>query len=139
MLDIKNKGKIESKRILNIAKVLLNSKAEDVVIYNVKNKTPLYNYMIIVSANNERKLNGLLNSTRDALFTYYKDVKNVEGRNDSKWIVVDAYDVVVHLIEENERQRLSIDDLYTSCPHLLLTDEVVVPETRQRKNKHAQY
>ena len=71
MLDIKNKGKIESKRILNIAKVLLNSKAEDVVIYNVKNKTPLYNYMIIVSANNERKLNGLLNSTRDALFTYY--------------------------------------------------------------------
>ena len=129
MLDIKNKGKIESKRILNIAKVLLNSKAEDVVIYNVKNKTPLYNYMIIVSANNERKLNGLLNSTRDALFTYYKDVKNVEGRNNSKWIVVDAYDVVVHLIEENERQRLTIDDLYTSCPHILLTDDVVVPET----------
>lgn len=132
MLDIKNKGTITSKRVLNIAKILSYHKGEDVVVYNVKDQTPYYSYLVIVSANNERKLNGLKDSAIDALYTCYKSLKNVEGRNESRWIVVDGYDVIIHLIEERERERLNIDGLYSKCPHMIVDENTVIPETRLR-------
>lgn len=139
MIEIKDKGTIDSKRVLNIAKVLLNNKAFDVVIYDTRKKTPLFNYVIICSATNIRQLNGISTAAQNALFSFYKDVKNIEGRNESKWIVVDAYDTVIHIIEQEERDRLDIDSLYIKYPHKLITDNTDIPETRERKNKHAQF
>lgn len=135
MLNIKNKGKIISKRVLNIAKDLCFHKAEDVVVYDVRNKTPHYSYLIVCSANNERKVSALSNSAADSVFNYYKHIKNIEGKNGSKWIVVDAYDTIVHIFESNEREKMKFDALYVDCPHKVIEDKTRVPKTRSRDDK----
>lgn len=128
MIRCENKGKIRSKIALNIAKDLSYHKADDVVVYDVKNKTPFYSYLIICSADNVRKVNALKESAVDSLYLYHKDVKNVEGKHGNNWIVVDGRDIVIHVIEAKEREKLRIDELYSDCACLLVNDETVVPE-----------
>ncbi len=100
-----------------IANKLDFSKAEGVIIYDVSNRTPLAHYYIVCSADNARKLNGLKEVACEVIESAVGgDVGHIEGRQGSSWFVIDAHDIVVHIFDENERQRVNFDKIYASCP-----------------------
>ena len=40
----------------------------------------------------------------------------MEGKADSKWLLVDLGSIVVHLFVKEERQVYQLDRLYADCP-----------------------
>ena len=46
-------------------------------------------------------------------------IKNVEGK-DSTWILVDLYDVILHIFTPEERKNYDLDRLYIDIPQINL-------------------
>lgn len=132
-----DKGRITSQRMLYIASDLSWNFGDDVVIYDIREKSPFVSYFIIASASNERRLKALEQTAKESLYNNYKEIDHTEGRNDSNWILIDAHDVVVHLLTKDERKRVDLDSLYQDCPHKVVkaTEE---PVYRKRKKPESQ-
>ena len=131
-LDIKNKGTITSKRVIHIAEDLSYNYGEDVVVYDVKNKSPFVSYYIVCSVSNETKMRKVVQVAEDSLYDNYKTLDYKEGKNNSKWILLDARDVVIQLFLRDERERVNFDSLYNDCPHKVVICEKE-PVYRKRK------
>lgn len=133
----KDKGTITSKRALHIAMDLSYNWGENVIVYDVKNNSPFVSYYIVASAANEQRLKALVSSAKDSLYDNFKEVDHVEGKNDSKWILIDCKDVVVQLFTKDERERVGLDSLYMDCPHKLVIQKEE-PVYRRRKKQEFQ-
>lgn len=132
-----NKGSIRAVRPIHIAEDLSWNYGEDVVVYDVREKTPFVSYYIVASAQTERRLDFLKKTAEDSLYDNYKDVDHIEGRNDSKWILVDAHDVVIQLFTREERQRVDFDSIYQDCPHKVVK-ATAEPSYKRRKKPESQ-
>ncbi len=100
-----------------VVKAISEKKGFDIEVYDTTTMTPFMDAMIVASAGNLKQNYALAQNIKDRLFEagYAGDFK-VEGTSESKWILVDLKDVVVHLFAGEERQLYSLDRLYEECP-----------------------
>ncbi len=136
-LIIKNKGTIEAKRPINVALDLSWDNGDDVIVYDVRDRTPYVSYYIVASASNDRRLQALTATAQTSLYDNYHDVDHIEGKNDSKWILIDAKDIVVQLFTKEERGRVRLDELYLDCPHKIVK-ALKEPKYRKRPQPESQ-
>lgn len=101
-------------RIVNrIVKAIEDKKGEDIKVYNVKNNTPLFDYVVICSSKNEKNMSAIANSVEEELYKNDFKIKNIEGRDSKDWLVLDCYDVIVHIMSSDYRQYVDLDKLLT--------------------------
>ena len=41
---------------------------------------------------------------------------HIEGNRDSRWILIDASDIIVHIFEQKERTAYNLEKLYADLP-----------------------
>lgn len=97
--------------IVNLITELENKKASEVVFYDTTNLTPLYDKVVVATALNERHIGALIEDVEVFLDKNEIKVKHVEGTPESGWMLVDAYDIVVHIMIEEERNRIPLDKI----------------------------
>ena len=113
-------GKINDNNVTNVAKFLVDNFALNVIIYDVQNKTPFVSHYIVASSKSEFRLKKLIQDAKEALVKNNFDIDHIEGKNKSKWILIDAKDVVIQLFTKDEREHVKFDELYLDCDHLVL-------------------
>jgi len=77
---------------------------------------------VIASASNERLLLALKDHIEDACDKERYYVKNIEGRKNCKWILMDYGDIVVHLFDPEERKNYGIEKLWSDKPFVQVED-----------------
>ena len=90
-------------------------KGEDTIVFEFSEKNPFIDYVIITSASNMRQVNAIAEHIKESLNEANLEIRHIEGNKDSKWILVDADTVIIHVFEENERQVYALEKLYASC------------------------
>ena len=102
--------------VKKLARALDFHKGEDVLIIDVSKKTPFARFYILVSASNSRKLNSVVGVVEDEI-AKVKDasIRRIE-KGDSPWIVIDCYDIVVHVMASKTREKYALESLYKDCP-----------------------
>lgn len=99
-------------RLVNrIVKAIDDKKGEEIKVYNVKAKTPLFDYVVICSSKNEKNMKAIASSIEDELYKNQFEIKNIEGRDSKDWVVLDCYDVIVHIMSEEYRKHVDLDQL----------------------------
>ena len=53
------------------------------------------------------------------------DVKRVEGKEASKWVLIDLGDVIVHVFNQSEREFHQLEKLWSDAPLVDLSEMVV--------------
>lgn len=88
-------------------------KGTDIRVYDVRTLSPFLDTMIVCSTSNLRQNNAVVQSIKDKLKEEGLDIDmKVEGRQDSRWILVDLGDVVVNVFVNEERDFYGLDKLY---------------------------
>ena len=72
-----------------IIKALDDKLAEDIVAIDMEMASPIYDTFVICSAANERLMNALRDSVEENMLNSGFEVKKIEGRRNSKWLLME--------------------------------------------------
>lgn len=103
-----------------IIKTIDDKKGEDIVAIDVSKSSPICDYFVVCSATNERQMITIANSIDDELAKNNYDIKKIDGKG-SKWIVVDAKSIIVHIFSKEERESYNLEKLWEPFPKVDIT------------------
>lgn len=98
-----------------IIKAINEKKGEDIIAIDVSKSSPICDYFVVCSASNERQMVTIANSIDEELSKNDLDIKKIDGKG-SKWIVVDAKEVVIHIFAKEERENYNLEKLWEPFP-----------------------
>ncbi len=87
-------------------------KARDIAVFDVRKQTSLYDTLIIASADSNRQVKALANHVRDKLKEAGATILGVEGEQAGEWVLVDAGDIVVHVMQPAVRAYYNLEELW---------------------------
>lgn len=100
---------------MEMLKTIVNSldkvKSEDIIIYNMKGHSPLFDYIMIATVDSNRQADAVTSYLKDDLSKAGYDVRNVEGKN-TAWVLVDCHEVLVHVFTKEERDFFNLEKIY---------------------------
>ena len=100
-----------------IVNTLDQKKARNIQIINVSQSNPLAEYYVICDADSDRQCEALAKAVEDTLNTMNRDVHHIEGRK-SKWVLVDANNIIIHIFHTSERDKYGLDRLWSDHPRI---------------------
>ena len=97
---------------LIIEELSLN-KAENIISINLKNKSPMADFMIIASGRSQRHVLALgekiLQRAKESKLTKYL----IEGQKSGEWILIDIGDIIIHLFKPEIRKHYNLEKLWS--------------------------
>jgi len=102
-----------------IVKTIDDKKAEDINIIDMTNISSLASYYVICSVNSERQASAIAHELEKELLANKLPYNHTEGKySNSKWILVDAEEVIIHIFTHNEREVYNFDLLWAKQPKI---------------------
>lgn len=102
---------ISSEKVNIIKGVLEDKKALDIEVLDVKDITSIADYFVICTGLNKRHIMQLGDYLVEELNKYNE--KKMRENKSEQWILMDFNDVIVHIFQEEERQRINLEKLWT--------------------------
>jgi ribosome-associated protein len=104
-MDIRKKLKLAVTALEDI-------KARDITVFDVRHLTSLFDRVIIATAESARQTKALANSVREKLKEGGATIHGMEGEESGEWILVDAGDVIVHVMQPTTREYYNLEELW---------------------------
>ena len=96
-----------------IEKILNDNKAIDVSSINLKNKSPIADFMIIATGTSSRHLQALSEMILEMLKKEGVTNCYLEGKNSNEWKLVDGIDIVVHIFNPEKRKFYNLEKMWS--------------------------
>lgn len=104
---------VDEKILEIITQTLDDNKAQDVVVMDLRGKTSIANFMVIASGTSQRHVATLAQKIQENLKkSGFKS--NSEGENKADWVLIDAFDVIVHLFKPEVREFYNIEKMWST-------------------------
>jgi len=104
------------RRALVAARVAEENRGRDIVILDTRELTPIFDYFVIVSGTSRRQLHAISEDIDHALEDGLGDRRmGIEGYVESRWILLDYGDLVIHLFEPETREYYGLEQLWTQA------------------------
>ncbi|MBT3518215.1 MAG: ribosome silencing factor [Candidatus Marinimicrobia bacterium] len=109
------------KQIVNLAQ---EKKAVQLVAMDVRGLSSITDYFVICSGDSEPQVKAIADNIRKGT---PKKPNHLEGYENLNWVLMDYFDVVVHVFGKDDRDYYNIEKLWADAPITEFTDEA--PET----------
>ena len=91
-------------------------KAHDITVLDVRKLTAITDTLVIASADSNRQVRALAHHVRDKLKESGASIVGVEGEETGEWVLVDAGDIVVHVMQPAVRAYYNLEELWSARP-----------------------
>ena len=109
---------------LNIAKIAaqaaFDKKAENIVLLDVSEHLVITDVFLIASADNERQVKAIIDAIEEALSAIAVEPIRREGDREGRWVLLDYFEIVVHVQQDEERSLYDLERLWSDCPKIAL-------------------
>src|SRR6516164_9517695 len=111
---------MDSRKLALLCRALAdNRKAEDIVILDVREVSSVTDYFVIASGTSEPHLRAIVDEIRDKLRDEHDlRPKAVDGTLHTAWVVLDYFDVIVHVMRSDIRDRYDLETLWGDAPRV---------------------
>jgi len=100
-------------RALIAARTADETRGRDIVVLDMRKLTPMFDYFVIASGTSRRQLHAMSEEIDHAFEEGLGDRRmGIEGYAESRWILLDYGDVVIHLFEPDTREYYAIEQLW---------------------------
>ncbi len=114
------------------ARLIVDNKGEDVRILDLREITQAFDFFVIGSGTSRRQLHSISDEIDDVFEKEMGDKRrSVAGYQESRWVVLDYGDVVVHLFEPETREFYALEDLWGKGKEVDIDDHSSDGETRK--------
>lgn len=109
-----------SKRIANI---ILSKKGYDIKILDLQKISTIADYFIICSAGSDTQVKAIADEVDDKLSEQGIKCSVKEGFESLNWVLMDYFDVVVHIFKQEARSFYNLEKLWGDAPVTVIEDE----------------
>lgn len=96
-----------------------DKKADDIVILDVRKLSSVTDYFVIMSGTSEPHLRAIVDEIMDQLREGHQlRPRAVDGKLATAWVVLDYFDVIVHIMRPEVRERYDLETLWGDAPRV---------------------
>lgn len=104
---------MESKELVdNIVEFIQSKKGYDISILDLKNLSAMADYFVICSADATTQVKAIADEIDKKLRKDGLKCYNKEGYNSLNWVLLDYFDVVVHIFKSDSRKFYNLEKLW---------------------------
>ena len=96
--------------VKDIIDVIEDKKGLDIKVYDLKGRSPFFDYSIVCTGSSTRNVDAIVQDLKKNMDI----VKNIEGQEESNWVLIDGGDVIVSVFTREAREYYEIDKFYES-------------------------
>ena len=115
------------------ARTAHDNRATEIVLLDMREITPVFDYFVIAAGNSRRQLHAISDEIERTIQDELKDKRmGMEGYQDSRWILLDYGNVVIHLFDEETREFYALEDFWSQATRVELPwhdDEPKIADT----------
>lgn len=101
----------------NVLECINKNLVKDVVIYDMRERSPLYDFAIVCTSASTRQM--------QAAYSYLRDDFAIKGAEFSdSWTLIDLGDILLHIFTDEERKKYGLDKLYAGVP--IIENKVII-------------
>lgn len=98
--------------VKKVVEALEDKKAEDISVIDIKEISTIADYFIIANGSNTNQLTAMQDAVDEAMYKNGVHQKQVEGNNNSTWILMDYQDIIVHLFSSEDRLFYDLERIW---------------------------
>lgn len=102
------------------AQAAADKKAENIVLLDVSDHLVITDLFLICSASNDRQVKAIVDAIEEALAQQGAKPIRREGHREGRWVLLDYFELVVHVQQNEERSLYDLERLWADCPHVPL-------------------
>lgn len=99
-----------------VVDALEDIKAQDIDVIDTSKLTPLFDRVIVASADSNRQTRALARNVQEKVRAAGGEVISVEGEEVGEWVLVDLGDAIVHVMQPAIRNHYRLEELWTTTP-----------------------
>ena len=117
------------------ARVAAENRGRDIVILDLRELTCMFDFFVLVSGASRRQLHAISEEIDRVLQEELGDRRmGIEGYEESRWILLDYGDVVIHMFEPETRAYYAIEELW-GRPSACRWNPSLAPNIRQKNER----
>lgn len=105
-----------------ISKHIFNKKGYEVKILDLRNITSFTDYFVICSADSDTQVKAIADEVDEKLSEEGIKCYHKEGYKALNWVLLDYFDVVVHIFRNEARRYYNLEKLWGDAPSEILED-----------------
>lgn len=90
--------------------------AENIVAFDVSEQLFITDIFLICSANNAPQVRAIQDAIEEKMLAIGAKPVRREGAREGRWVLLDFFDIVVHIQHQEERAFYSLERLWSDCP-----------------------
>jgi ribosome-associated protein len=103
-------------RALLAARTAEDNRGKDIVILDLRQQTTMFDYFVLVTGTSRRQLHAISEEIDHVFEDTLGDRRlGIEGYAESRWILLDYGDVVVHMFDAERRSYYALEDLWAGA------------------------
>jgi ribosome-associated protein len=96
-----------------------NKKAEDIVILDLRKLSSITDYFVICTGSSEPHLRAIVDEIQEHLEEDQQLApRGTDGTVHTSWVVLDYFDVIVHVMRKDVRELYKLEDLWGDAPRV---------------------
>ena len=120
-------------KALFVADLAMAKKAEGIVILDMRKLSNITDFFVIATASSTTRAQTIADNIENGLQGKGESFSNIEGYEEARWILVDAYDVMAHVFIDQVRRFYNLEGLWGDAPRIRLCQRKKKRKTRLKK------
>ncbi|WP_044170732.1 ribosome silencing factor [Flectobacillus major] len=115
MVEIKAEKEISSEELSRlVVKGMQERKALDIVVMDLRGvKNAFADFFVVCAGTSDTQIDAIADSVdKEVWEATHTNPKSVEGKTNREWILLDYYDVIVHVFKKDRREFYKLEELW---------------------------
>ena len=110
-----------------IVKGMQEKKALDILVLDLRKvKNAIADFFVICSGGSDKQLDAIAESVDEEVYKALQENPwHVEGKNNKEWVLLDYFDVVVHIFRKDKREFFALEKLWGDAEMIEIEDSVI--------------
>jgi ribosome-associated protein len=104
--------------IPQIIDAMEDKKAHDVVVLNLRQSGAFTDYFVVGTGGSTRQVQAIADAVGERLRAVDSRPTHVEGYDHAEWVLMDCFDVIVHIFTRDTRELYDLERLWGSATRI---------------------
>ena len=126
MVDITAEKETSSEELCNlVVKGMQEKKALDIVVMDLRGvKNAFADFFVVCAGTSDTQIDAIADSVDKEVWEVTRtNPKSIEGKSNREWILLDYYDVIVHVFKKDKREFYKLEELWGDAQFTYIDDE----------------